>query len=64
MLKIAPSSTSLSYDPLLRLYQTSASGFTTTRFAYTGTALTGEYDASGTLLRRYVYGASGTPLVW
>jgi YD repeat-containing protein len=52
----------LSYDPAGRLYQT---GPATTRFAYDGTDLVGEYDASGQLQRRYVFGPGvDEPLVW
>ncbi|WP_196871597.1 RHS repeat-associated core domain-containing protein [Sphingobium sp. JAI105] len=46
---------SLSYDPLGRLYQVTSSS-TNTRFLYAGTELIGEYDSSGTVLRRYVHG--------
>jgi RHS repeat-associated protein len=53
----------LSYDPAGRLYQTSASGIAATRLLYDGAALIGEYDVSGALLRRYVYGPDG-PIVW
>jgi RHS repeat-associated protein len=54
----------LSYDPLGRLYQT-VSGGVTTRFLYDGDALVAEYDASGTVLRRYVHGAGiDEPWVW
>ena len=58
----APGGT-MTYDPLGRLYQTT--GSTTTRLAYDGTDLVGEYNTSGTLLRRYVHGPSADePLVW
>jgi RHS repeat-associated protein len=53
----------LSYDPNGRLVQ--LSGSSTTRFLYDGSALVGEYDASGALLRRYVHsGNTDEPLVW
>ena len=56
----------LRYDPNGRLYEvTGASG--TTRMLYDGDALTLEYDAGGTLLRRYVHGADGAaddPIAW
>ncbi|WP_294092785.1 RHS repeat-associated core domain-containing protein [Sphingomonas sp.] len=53
----------LAYDPLLRLYQTA--GVSTTRFLYDGTAMAGEYNISGTLLRRYVPGpGTDEPLAW
>ncbi|KAF0180233.1 MAG: putative wall-associated protein, partial [Caulobacteraceae bacterium] len=42
----------LSYDPLGRLYQVSSAGVTT-RFLYDGGALVAEYNATGTMLRRY-----------
>jgi RHS repeat-associated protein len=58
----APGGT-MTYDPLGRLYQTT--GSTTTRLAYDGADLIGEYNTSGTLLRRYVHGPSADePLVW
>lgn len=54
----------LSYDPAGRLYQTTSSG-TTTRFLYDGVNLIGEFDGSGTLLRRFVHGAGADePLAW
>jgi YD repeat-containing protein len=43
----------LIYDPVGRLYQANASGVAATRFAYDGAALIAEYNASGTLLRRF-----------
>lgn len=53
----------LGYDPVGRLYQTS--GSSTTRLAYDGQALIGEYNSSGTLLRRYIHGPGvDEPLVW
>jgi RHS repeat-associated protein len=62
---------SLIYDALGRLFETSNaplnSGGNITRFQYDGDALVGEYDASHTLLRRYVHGANSAaddPLVW
>jgi RHS repeat-associated protein len=45
----------LSYDPLGRLFQVTASGGGVTRFLYDGDALVAEYDASGTMLRRHVH---------
>jgi RHS repeat-associated protein len=54
----------LHYDPTGRLYQLNAGA---TRFAYDGNALIGEYNGSGTLLRRYVHGSNldaDDPLVW
>ncbi|HYD86271.1 MAG TPA: RHS repeat-associated core domain-containing protein [Vitreimonas sp.] len=56
-------SATLTYDPASRLYQTSASG-TTTSFLYDGLDLIAEYNGS-TLLKRYVHGPSfDEPLVW
>jgi RHS repeat-associated protein len=53
----------LAYDPDGRLFQTS--GSSTTQFLYDGDRLSGEYDASGTLLRRYVFGTGvDEPLIW
>ena len=45
---------SLRYDPMGRLYQ--VTGATTTRFLYDGDELVAEYDAGGTMLKRYVHG--------
>ena len=60
-------SATLRYDPLGRLYEV-VSGSTTRRFVYDGSDLVAEYDASGTLQRRYVHGsgsgAGDDPLVW
>nr|WP_255586538.1 RHS repeat-associated core domain-containing protein [Hephaestia mangrovi] len=55
LMKTGPGSTSLTYDPLLRLYQVTK-GSTTTRFAYDGLEMVGEYNASNALQKRYVYG--------
>jgi RHS repeat-associated protein len=56
----------LRYDPLGRLYEVSDSSMGTRRFLYDGSDLIAEYNASGTLLRRYVHGpgAGDDPLVW
>jgi RHS repeat-associated protein len=57
-------SATLSYDAAGRLYQTVGSG-TTTRFLYDDVDMIGEYNSSGTLLRRYVHGpGDDEPLVW
>jgi RHS repeat-associated protein len=45
----------LSYDPLGRLYQVTASGGGVTRFLYDGDALVAEYDGSGAMTRRYLH---------
>jgi RHS repeat-associated protein len=59
---------SLRYDPLGRLYEvTDGATGAITRFVDDGDALVAEYNAAGTLLRRYVHGpAAGAddPLVW
>jgi hypothetical protein len=47
---------SLKFDPLGRLNETSGGTAGVTRLLYDGDALVGEYDAGGTLLRRYVHG--------
>ena len=53
-------------DPLGRLSQTSGGTSGDTRFTYDGSNLAAEYDgASGTMLRRYVFGPSADEaLVW
>jgi RHS repeat-associated protein len=54
----------MSYDPKGRLYQTAGGASGTTKFLYDGDALVGEYNASGTMLRRYVHGSGvDEPLV-
>lgn len=47
------------YDPVGRLYQTTSSGGTVTRYLYDGPNVIGEYDGSVSTapLRRYVHGA-------
>ncbi|MEA3044451.1 MAG: hypothetical protein QOH47_2289 [Sphingomonadales bacterium] len=45
----------LSYDPLGRLFQVTASGGAGTRFLYDGDALVAEYGAAGAMLRRHVH---------
>lgn len=56
---------SLAYDPLGRLAQTSGGAAGTTHFLYDGDELVAEYNGSGTLLRRYVHGASiDDPVAW
>jgi RHS repeat-associated protein len=55
----------LKYDPLGRLNETSGGTAGLTRFLYDGDALVAEYDANGTLLRRYIHGPGvDEPLVW
>jgi RHS repeat-associated protein len=54
----------LRYDPLGRLYETTGAAGTT-RFLYDGDELVAEFDAAGTLLRRYVHGTSvDDPVIW
>jgi len=60
----AGTSATLGYDPALRLYQVTA-GASTTRFAYDGLDQIAEFNASGGLLRRHVFGPNtDEPLVW
>jgi len=55
----------LGYDPLGRLYQTTNGASVATQLLYDGDELVAEYDGAGSLLRRYVHGASDDdPLVW
>jgi RHS repeat-associated protein len=57
----------LVYDPLGRLWQSSAPGFDTIQRLYDGDALVAEYDSSGNMLARYVHGADAAaddPRVW
>ncbi|MBE1525978.1 RHS repeat-associated protein [Sphingopyxis sp. OAS728] len=57
-------SAALRYDPLGRLYETVGGG-STTRFLYDGDELVAEYDAGGTLLRRYIHGKNADdPVIW
>lgn len=54
----------LTYDPLGRLFQISASSGVT-QFLYDGDQLTAEYDGGGNLTNRYVHGpGEDDPLVW
>jgi RHS repeat-associated protein len=56
---------SLTYDPLGRLFQISSPATGVTQFLYDGDELVAEYNAWGTLLRRYVHGDSDDdPLCW
>ena len=52
----------LGYDGLQRVNRTQ--GTAVTQFVYDGTMIAEELDGSGNLLRRYVPGPDGTPLVW
>ncbi|MDB5581006.1 MAG: repeat protein [Bradyrhizobium sp.] len=59
-----PSSASLAYDPVLRLYQETGTSVATTLFQYDGQAMIGEYDTSLAMQKRYVMGpGSDAPLV-
>ena len=63
LLKSGPGTT-LSYDPLGRLYETAKAGVTT-RLQYDGANLLAEYDGSNAVLRRYVRGpGTDNPMVW
>jgi RHS repeat-associated protein len=63
MLTSASGGVALTYDPLLRLYETT--GASTTRMAYDGANLIAEYNSSNVLQRRYVWGpGTDEPLVW
>src|SRR5206468_505014 len=64
LLLTGPNSTTLSYDPAMRLNQIVA-GATTTKLAYDGFDRIAEYNSAGTLQRRYVFGAgTDAPIVW
>lgn len=56
-------STTLTYDPAMRLY--GVSGATSEFYSYDGSQRIAEYSGSGTMLRRYVFGpGDDEPLVW
>ncbi len=58
-----PSSVTLTYDPYGRLHKTT--GTATTRMGYDGADLIAEYNASGSLLRRYIHGpGSDDAILW
>lgn len=60
-----PGGASLVWDPLGRLFESSSTSLSATRYLYDGDALVAEYNAAGTLLRRYVHGdGADNPLVW
>jgi RHS repeat-associated protein len=64
MMISGPNSSSLSYDPALRLYETVGGGVTT-RFLYDGGEIVAEYNSSNALQRRYVPGpGNDEPVVW
>lgn len=56
----------LKYDPMGRLYETTGGTAGLTRFAYEGDALLFEFNAGGSVIRRYVHGtdAGDDPIVW
>ena len=55
----------LVYDPLGRLFQISSPATGTTQFLHDGDQLVAEYNAAGTMLRRYVHGdGNDDPLYW
>ncbi|WP_269514511.1 RHS repeat-associated core domain-containing protein [Brevundimonas subvibrioides] len=59
-----PNGATLVWDPLGRLFQSSSNTYGATRYTYDGDKLIAEYNASNTLLRRYVHAdGSDTPLV-
>ena len=61
---VGGTSTNLTFDPLLRLYQ-SGSGGVTSRFAYDGLDALAEYDGADALQRRWVFDpTTGQPVVW
>ncbi|MES2057808.1 MAG: RHS repeat-associated core domain-containing protein [Pseudomonadota bacterium] len=69
--RTGPTSTAaLAWDPMGRLYKVSGTtsspaASTDTRFLYDGDELVAEYNAAGTLLKRYVHGpAEDDPLLW
>jgi len=54
----------LRYDPLGRLYEVNGP-LGLTRFVYDGDHVAAEYNAAGTLLRRYMWGPDADePIVW
>ena len=60
----SPTALTVTYDPLERL-QSTATTSATTNFLYDGANLAGEYDGSGNILRRYVFGPNtDEPVVW
>ncbi|MFL6740825.1 MAG: RHS repeat-associated core domain-containing protein [Sphingomicrobium sp.] len=63
----AGQTTTLTYDPLGRLWRVAKTGAGDTRFLYDGDALVAEYNNAGVLAQRYVHGsnvAADDPLVW
>lgn len=63
----ASNGTSLTYDPMGRLWQITKGTTSNTRFLYDGDALVAEFDAGGAMTDRYVHGSdtqADDPLVW
>jgi RHS repeat-associated protein len=55
----------LTYDPIDRLHTTNSSATGTTQFLYDGSHIIAEYNSSGVVTNRYVFGPGGDePLVW
>ena len=54
LLLTGPTGASLSYDPLLRLYEVSNTTTSLSRFLYDGTQLIGTLNSSGVYVRRFV----------
>jgi len=50
-------SSTLEYDPAGRLFSVDSASTAETRFLYDGSRMVAEYNTSGTVLRRYIYGA-------
>ena len=63
LLKRGPSSATLVYDPLGRLYETVGGGVTT-RFQYDGSDLIAEHNGSNAVQRRYVHGPGCSATIW
>lgn len=60
-----PNGTTLVWDPLGRLFQSSSNSHAATQYVYDGDQLTAEYDAWGTMLRRYAHSDGvDDPQVW
>lgn len=60
----SPTALTLTYDPVQRL-QSTATASASTNFLYDGANLIGEYDGSGAILRRYVFGPNtDEAVVW
>ncbi len=53
---VGSSSATLRYDPLGRLFEINGSQTGITRFVYDGDAMVAEYNASGSMLKRYIHG--------